>query len=307
MNPALLRTFLSVRRHLNYTRAAEELFLTQPAVSRQIRQLEAELGLRLFEQIGKTLHLTEGGKTLAVEAVELLGHIERATETVQAHAALDRGRISLGASSTPGLYLLPEVVGRFRRQFPNVEVHYTVENSRRIEQKVLSNDVDLGFVGVAPSSAAVNAETWLADRIVFFAAVDDPLGLGGQLDARRLAEHTWVIREQGAATRTLVERRLSRQRIKPKHVIEMSCPEGVKALVAAGVGISYMSIHGLADDLAQKRFRLLDVRGFDLRRSIYAIQHKDKHVSAPMKEFRKLLAPVTTATSRGDAVIPARR
>lgn len=298
MNPVLLRTFLAVRRHMNYTRAAEELFLTQPAVSRQIRQLESELGLRLFEQIGKTLHLTEGGKTLAVEAVELLGHIERATETVQAHAALDRGRISIGASSTPGLYLLPEVVGRFRRQFPNVEVHYTVENSRRIEQKVLANEVDLGFVGAAPSSRAVRAETWVADRIVFFAAVDDPLDTlahsdRAALDPRRLADHTWVIREQGAATRTLVERRLSRHRIKPKHVIEMSCPEGVKALVAAGVGLSYMSIHGLAEDLQRKRFRLLNVRGFDLRRSIYAIRHKDKHLFAAMKEFRKLLASVS--------------
>lgn len=290
MNPVHLRSFLAVHRHLNYTRAAEELYLTQPAVSRQIHQLEAELGVRLFEQLGKTLHVTDAGRTLAAEADALFGHISRATEAVQAHAAMDAGRLSLGASSTPGLYLLPDFVGRFRRAFPSVELHYAVENSQRIERRILHNDVDLGFVGAPPASPAIKAEKWIADRIVFFAASDYPLPARKSIDPRELAEHTWVLREHGAATRTLAERWLARRKVKPRHTIEMSCPEGVKALVAAGVGVSYMSIHGLAEDVQRGRFRVLNVTDFDLQRTIYAIRHKDKHVSTAMKAFLELLA-----------------
>src|SRR3990170_6921040 len=100
MNPHHLRTFLSVRKHRNYTRAAEEVFLTQPAVSRQMRQLEEKLGVRLFEQIGKTLHLTDAGETLAVEAEKLLGAMERTAEAVRSHRSAERGSIRIGASTT---------------------------------------------------------------------------------------------------------------------------------------------------------------------------------------------------------------
>src|SRR4030042_4560874 len=102
MNPRHLPPFLSVRKHRNYTRAAEEVFLTQPAVSRQVRQLEEKLGVRLFEQIGKTLHLTDAGETLAVEAGKLLGAVGTTAEAVRSHRTAERGSIRIGASTTPG-------------------------------------------------------------------------------------------------------------------------------------------------------------------------------------------------------------
>src|SRR3989337_2550568 len=145
MNPHHLRTFLSVGKHRNYARAAEEVFLTQPAVSRQMRQLEEELGVRLFEQIGKTLHLTDAGETLAVEAGKLLGGMERTAAAASSHRTAERGSMRIGASTTPGFYLLPDLLGRFHRRFPKVAFLYTVENSLRIEQTIVRNEPELGF------------------------------------------------------------------------------------------------------------------------------------------------------------------
>ena len=147
MNPEHLRTFLAVQKHLNFTRAAEALFLSQPAVSRQIKQLERRLGVAVFEQIGKSLHLTEAGRILVPEAERLLGNIERVAEVVRRHRSAESGQLRVGASTTPGLYLLPSALGRFHRKYPKVEFHYVVEKSMSIEQRILANELDLGFVG----------------------------------------------------------------------------------------------------------------------------------------------------------------
>src|SRR4030067_941170 len=116
MNPHPPRTVLSVRKHRNYTRAAEEVSLTQPAVSRQVRQLEEKLGVRLFEQIGKTLHPTDAGETLAVEAEKLLGAMERTAEAVRSHRSAERGSIRIGASTTPGVYALADLLEEYPRR-----------------------------------------------------------------------------------------------------------------------------------------------------------------------------------------------
>ncbi|MHC4729076.1 MAG: LysR family transcriptional regulator, partial [Planctomycetota bacterium] len=147
MNPHHLRTFLAVRKHLNYTHAAQDLFLSQPAVSRQVRQLERELGVRLFEQIGKSLHPTDAGETLTREAEKILGALERTAEAVRAHRSAEHGSLRVGASTTPGFYLLPGLLGRFHARYPRVDLRYAVENSLRIEQMIVRNELDLGFVG----------------------------------------------------------------------------------------------------------------------------------------------------------------
>jgi DNA-binding transcriptional LysR family regulator len=289
LNPSHLRAFLAVQKHANYTRAAEELFLSQPAVSRQVDQLENELGVPLFEQIGKTIHLTEAGRVLQREAERLLGDMERVAESVRALGLAGRGRIAVGASSAPGLYLLPAVIGQFCQRFPGIELQYCVENSCRIEQKILRNELDLGFVGVAPMDSSLVAERILDDRIVFFSSPNHGLAAYRDVDVRQMVESNWIVRERGAATRQLVETWMTREKVKPSRLIEISCSEGVKALVAAGVGLSYMSIHGLISDLERGQLRLLNVRGFDLSRPIYVVRHRDKHISPAMATFEELV------------------
>ena len=285
MNPHHLRTFLAVRRHRNYTRAGEEVFLTQPAVSRQVRQLEEELGVRLFEQIGKSLHLTDAGKTLAVEAEKLLGAMERTAEAVRSHRSAERGSVRIGASTTPGFYLLPDLLGRFHRRFPKVALHYTVENSLRIEQMLVRNELDLGFVGARLSSGELELKPLVEDEIVCFAAPSHRLAKARRIDPSLFEEEMWVIREKGSATRRIFEDSLSSRKGTIRNAIELACPEACKALVRAGIGISFMSVHGLRSEIRAKCLVKIPVTGMSLKRPIFLARHSEKRNSPVMESF----------------------
>jgi len=285
MNPHHLRTFLAVRRHLNYTRAAEEVFLTQPAVSRQVRQLEEKLGVRLFEQIGKSLHLTDAGETLAVEAEKLLGAMERTAEAVRSHRSAERGSIRIGASTTPGFYLLPDLLGQFHRRFPKVALHYTVENSLRIEQMLVRNELDLGFVGASLSSRELELKPLVEDEIVCFTSPSHRLAKVRRIAPSSLEEEMWIIREKGSATRLLFEDWLLSRKGAIRKSIELTCPETCKALVRAGIGISFMSVHGLRAEIRAKYLVKIPVTEMSLKRPIYLAKHSDKRNSPVMESF----------------------
>ncbi|MHC4136153.1 MAG: LysR family transcriptional regulator [Planctomycetota bacterium] len=285
MNPHHLRTFLAVRKHLNYTHAAQDLFLSQPAVSRQVRQLERELGVRLFEQIGKSLHPTDAGETLTREAEKILGALERTAEAVRAHRSAEHGSLRVGASTTPGFYLLPGLLGRFHARYPRVDLRYAVENSLRIEQMIVRNELDLGFVGAHLAHDDLDLERLVDDEIVCFAGPSHPLAGRRRIAPRSLEKHTWIIREKGSATRRLFESWLARNDGATGLTIELHSPEAIKALVAAGVGFSFMSVHALKDELRRKRLKRLPVTGLRLRRPIYLVRHTHKHTSPVMETF----------------------
>jgi DNA-binding transcriptional LysR family regulator len=297
VQPDHLRTFLAAHRSRNYTRAGEEVFLSQSAVTRQVQALQRELGVRLFEQIGKRLHPTVAGDALAREAVGLLGAIERATERVRGLRAPDQGRLRIGASTTPGHYFLPPALGRFHRRFPQVEIRYAVENSLRIEQRIVGNDLDLGIVGAHLSHADLQLEPLVTDEVVVFAAATHPLARRRRVSIRDLSGALWVLRERGSATRQLFETWLASQGGIIQHSMELSCPETVKATVAAGIGVSFASAHGLRSGGQRNRLRRLPVAGMNLTRPIYLVRHQNKHVSPAMTAFMELLrASVETTT-----------
>ncbi|OIP34650.1 MAG: hypothetical protein AUK27_06795 [Deltaproteobacteria bacterium CG2_30_66_27] len=303
MNPHHLRTFLAVWRHRNYTRAAEEIFLTQPAVSRQVRQLEEKLGVRLFERIGKSLHLTDAGKTLAGEAEKLLGAMERTAEAVRSHRSAERGSVRIGASTTPGFYLLPDLLGRFHRRFPKVALHYTVENSLRIEQMILRNELDLGFVGAHLSSEDLVLKPLLEDEIVCFTAPSHRLAKVRHVAPGSLEDELWIIREKGSATRRLFEDWLSSRKGTIRKTIELTCPETCKALVRAGIGLSFMSVHGLRSELRAGRLVRIPVTGMSLKRPIFLAMHSEKRCSPVMETFLRIVEgalpkPATTEEMR---------
>jgi DNA-binding transcriptional LysR family regulator len=299
VDPKLLRTFLAVRRHGSFTEAAREAFLTQPAVSRRIRQLEAELGIRLFEQIGKSLHLTDAGRVLAAEAEKLLGSIERSAEAVRAVRSVEHGSLRIGASSTPGFYLLPRIVGRFHRRFPGVDLGYVVDNSLRIEERIVRNELDLGFVGAHLTHEDLRLEPVARDEVVCFAHPSHPLARRARIAAGQIEGQMWVTRERGSATRSLVEEWLAREGIHMSKTIELGCPEAVKALVAAGVGMSAISIHGLREE-PRARLARLRIARMRLLRPIFLARHADKHVSPVMEAFLRdaLPALATVAPDR---------
>ena len=287
LEPELLRTFLAVVRHSNLTRAAADLFVTQSAVTRRIGRLERDLGVPVFERLGKTLHLTHAGESLAREAPSFIGGVDRLLERIRAHRSASTGRLRVGASTTPGLYLLPPVVRSFRERFPDVEFAYGVENSLHIEERIVRNELDLGFVGAHLSHASLRLRALLDDEIVWYASEAHPLVRRRSVTGRDLAPETCVVREPGSATRTLVDAWLKRSRVRLTTTIQMGCPESAKTLVRAGLGVSYLSAWGLRGD-GGIGLRRLDLDGGRLSRPVFLALHADKHLSPPMQAFLRL-------------------
>ncbi|MBI3833428.1 MAG: LysR family transcriptional regulator [Planctomycetes bacterium] len=289
MNPGLLSAFLVVRKHRNFTRAAEELFLSQPAVSRQIQQLERELGVSLFDRLGKSLHPTEAGETLAAEAERLLGGLDRAVEAVRSHALPGTGRLRIGAGTTPGLYILPPILGEFQKRYPNVEIHISIGQSAHVAQQVLRNEIDIGFVGSALNERELLTEPIADDEIVCFARSKHPAVKRRNIDIRSLSNETWIVRPKGSATRTLFDDWMTTKRCMLRRTIEIDSPEGIRALVEAGVGISYMSVHALHASVRQRQLAILSVKGLNLQRTIWAVRHIDKRATPSMQAFLQIV------------------
>lgn len=303
MNLQHLKTFLYVLKNLNYTRAAEELFLTQSAVSQQIRQLEQELGLKLFEQIGKKIYPTDAGRILESEATRVLTHVDRAREVMEEISGLQKGRIRIGASTTPGVYILPQILAAFRSAYPAVTTSLIIDNTRSIETHILSNALDLAFVGRGVTREELIVKPYLEDHLIPIAPVKHPLCSEHELLPGRLSKEPFIVREPGSATREAVESWARKHRIKLNVAYEFDSPEAVKMAVISGLGVSVLSAYAVAWELRTKRVAMLNVKGFRIQRPLTVIHHKDKHLAQAAILFMQTAHKMKTRKVLGNAVI----
>jgi len=287
-----LHTFLTVERRGSFTAAATELHLSQPAVSRRMQQLEEELGERLFERLGRNIHLTPAGRTLVGQARLLLGDRNRLLEAVRAHADPDRGVVRLGASTTPGLYLLPPVLDALQRDLPGLHCLYSIDNSEVIKRRVLANELDLGVIGGPVTEGPLVAESIVDDAIVCFARPDHPLASCSEVKAADLLAATWILREPGSATRALFEGWLRHVGGRLKHKVEIRDPEAAKLLVDAGLGLAWGSLLGLGRDLERGRFVALSIPDFTPTRTLSVVHHADKFISPVIGQVLERIAAV---------------
>lgn len=283
LTPSWLATFLAVAEHLNYTRAAEALFITQPAVSRQMQALQRATGVRLIEQVGKSLALTDAGRAFLREAQRLRGDLARAGEVLQDVRAGSAGRLRLGASTTPGLYIVPPALGSFLRSRPKVELVFRIANTLAIEEALLRNELDVGFVGGHLAHAELSGETLVGDEVLVYAAKSHPLARARRVRPEQLVEQTFIMREAGSATRRAFEAWLGGRGLALSRVIELSCPEGIKRLVASGMGVAINSCQGLPARGGD--FKQLQVPGLDIRRRLLIVKHKDKVISPLIEDL----------------------
>jgi DNA-binding transcriptional LysR family regulator len=242
-----------------------------------MRQLESRLGVPLFEQIGKELHLTDAGRTLEREARLLLGHVGRIEEAVRAHREGVVGRLRIGASTTPGFYLLPTALGSFHATHPKVELELAVDTSKAIEQRLIRNEIDLAFVGGRIAHPDVCAKECLVDEVVCFARK--------RVGAAALRSELCVLREEGSATRQLFERWIADKGGPPERTMVVRCPDALKTMVAAGIGYSFLSVHGVGPELERGELRRLAVTGMKLTRPITMAWHVGKHLSPTIRAF----------------------
>jgi DNA-binding transcriptional LysR family regulator len=280
-----LQVFLSVARHLNYTRAAEEVNLSQPSVSVRMRQLERDLGSKLFEQLGKKIALTEAGKLLVPYAGKVISAMDDARNAMDELQGLERGSLRVGASTTPGMYLIPKTIAHFKRCYPKIDVHLTVKDTRQIEEGVIQNEFDFGFVGGHLTGDEVNVVSWINDELVLIVPLGHRLAGRRLIKPHDLSREQFVFREQGSASRAVVAAHLRKAQIEAEAVMEMANPESVKKAVQNGLGIAFISAFAVESELKAKTLLTVKVQTLQIHRELKIVYRKDKHLSPAARAF----------------------
>ncbi|MFQ5802822.1 MAG: LysR family transcriptional regulator [Candidatus Methylomirabilales bacterium] len=284
-----LRIFLTVARHRSYSRAAEDLYLSQPAVSIQIRELEQAIGAPLFERAGRNILLTEAGEALLPYAQRVHQVLDDARMVMEELQGLKRGRITLAAVSTAGAYVLPPILGLFREAHPGIVITLEVTNRSTLRHRLLQNEVDLVLMGRPPDGIPHVAEPFLPEELVVIAAPSHPLTRGRRIPVARLAREVFIQREVGSGTRLAVEEFFRQRNADIQSSFELGDNSAVKEGVAAGLGVAVLHRRAVQLDVTLKRLVILDVQGFPLKRQWHVVHRKEKQLSQATLAFKVFL------------------
>jgi len=280
-----LRIFRAVARHRSFTAAAVELHLSQSAVSVQIRELGIVLGTPPFELIGKKVHLTDAGGLLEVYASRMEGWLREMTQDFAAYRENGTGLVRIGASTSIGTYYLPSLLAEFSVRHPRVRVTLVIENSAHIEERLLTNEFDLGFIGAASGSRDIVSKPFLEDELFFCCAPGHPLARARSIVPERLSKERIVIREPGSATRATMEAHLRRHGSSFPHFMELGSVEAIKQVVISGLGIGYFSAITVCNEIAAGRLVRLRVSGLTVGRTFCIVHHRLKKETAMLAAF----------------------
>jgi DNA-binding transcriptional LysR family regulator len=279
-----LKIFEAVARHLSFSRAAEELHLTQPAVSMQVQALEDQAGLPLTEQAGKKVRLTAAGEEVARQARRIAEQLREAGEALAALKGVEAGRLKIGVVST-AKYFAPSLLAEFRRRHPGVEIQLTVSNRGTVVRHLAENDIDLAIMGTPPSEFDTVAKVFAEHPLVFIAAPDHPLAGKRRIDPRQLADETLLFRESGSGTRGALERFLAEHQVSVGATMELGSNETIKQAVMAGLGISFLSEHTIGLERAVGRLVKLNVVGTPVNRQWRLVYRTDKRLMPAATAF----------------------
>ncbi|MBI4241670.1 MAG: LysR family transcriptional regulator [Candidatus Rokubacteria bacterium] len=282
--------FLAVARAGSFRRAADTLHLSQPALSQHVRELEEELGARLFDRLGRTVVLTEAGRLLEEHALRLFATLDGAREAVGELLGLKRGSLLIGGSTTPGIYVLPSLMAAFQARYPGIRVALRIANSRVIEERVRANELDLGVVGghvLGPGERCLTAG--LLDELVLVVPPAHPWAGRGSVRPEQLADERLLMREEGSATRQVTERALQQAGVKFRMAMELDHTEAIKQAVMAGLGVAFVSVHAVKEELTAGRLRVLRLRGLPIRRHFHVIHHEARALPPAARAFVELL------------------
>jgi DNA-binding transcriptional LysR family regulator len=283
-----LQVFEAVARRLSFSRAAAELHLTQPAVSMQVKQLEAQAGLPLFERLGKKIFLTEAGAELHRYSRVIAQQLRDADEALAARKGLSQGRLVITMVST-AKYFVPPLLARFLRQHPGVTVKLSANNREVVLEQLADNEVDLAIMGRTPQGMDAVAEAFARHPHVVIAAPGHALAKKRRIPLARLAEETFLIREPGSGTRGLLERLFAEHGLVLNVSMEMASNETIKQAVQAGMGVSLLSLHTIGLELKTRRLAVLDVRGLPIVRDWHVVHLAAKRLSPVAQAFKDFL------------------
>jgi len=283
-----LGVFRAVAEHRNYTQAAKALFLTQPAVSMQIKQLEEQTGLPLFERTGKQTQLTEAGHELLHYARLIQQQLEEAQLSMEELQGLKRGRLHLTMASTAN-YFTPQLIAAFHHEYPGAQVTLDVTNRAGLINAVENNNTDMAIMGRPPEGHHMVGIPFMDNPLVAIAAPSHPLALRRKIPLSALRDEVFIVREKSSGTRIAVDRFFAAHGLELPSGMEMNRSEAIKQAVMAELGLGIVSLHTLDMELTLKRLVVLDVEDFPIMRQWHIVHREGKRFSAIPEAFKEFV------------------
>ena len=279
-----LKLFEAVSRLGSYTRAAEELNLTQPAVSIQIKRLEEQAGLALLEQVGKKTFLTAAGKAMYQASLDILERVEDLKNTIEDFKGAIKGPLQVSVVTT-AKYFMPHLVGMFLQQYPDVEPKLNFTNRARILERLISNEDDFVVMGQIPEDDRLEAYPFLNNILGIVAPVNHPLTGRKNITLKDLTKERFLKREIGSGTRIVFDQMLEERGLHIEPYMELGSSEALKQGVMAGLGLAVLSLHTVQLERDVGKIAVLDVEGFPLTRRWYVVHLKGRKLSLVARTF----------------------
>jgi DNA-binding transcriptional LysR family regulator len=293
MNLNHLFLFRAVAEAGGFSRAAENIHVSQPAISMQVGELEAELGLTLFHRLPRGVKLTTAGQLLLGYAQRLGSVVAEAERAMAEVKGLSRGRLAVGASTTVGVYLLPDPLGEYRRRHPGIDLQFDIANTEEIERRLADGTLDAGLTeGLPPDSDEVESVVFLRDRLVPIGRPDHPrLRVKNQpLSLQELCAEPMILREAGSGTREVIERHLAKGGLKlERATMVLGSTEAIKRAVIAGLGVAIVSHLTVQPELMSGQLVILPVRNFQLTRPLHRLCWRGRALNPAALAFVRLL------------------
>lgn len=283
-----LKVFEAVARHNSFTRAAEELFLTQPTVSMQVKQLTKAVGMPLFDQVGKRLYLTQVGEALVKTCREVFENLDQFEMTVADLKGLKQGRLRIAVVTT-AKYFIPRLLGPFCRRYPGIDVSLQVTNHERLISRLSDNLDDLYVMSQLPENLDITYQSVLENPLVLMAPANHPLSQEKNISLERIAHEPFIMREPGSGTRKAVQNLFDEHNLTLKVQLDLGSNEAIKQAIAGGLGVSVLSAHTLALDNPHNQLAILDVEHFPIERYWYAVHPSGKQLSIVAQTFLEYL------------------
>lgn len=283
-----LQCFSEVARNLSFTRAAEALHLTQPAVSMQVRQLEQQTGIAVTEQIGKQIYLTEAGEEVFRYAKSILQQVDEMDDVLNKMKGVAGGQLRIAAISSAN-YFAPKLLGVFHQRFPDVGVSMDVTRQQSVLKQVADNEVDMAIMGQPPNEMQVDAIPFMDNPLVIVAAPSHRLAKARNISLKQMEKEIFLTREPGSGTRGAMHRFFRENKLKLTTGMGMGSLEGIKQSVQAELGLGLVPLGSIEIELKLKKLTVLNIRGMPIRRHWYVVLHKGKRLSAAADAFKSLL------------------
>jgi DNA-binding transcriptional LysR family regulator len=300
MNFNQLKTFYFAVKYGGYSAAAEALFITQPAVTKQIQQLEAIYGIKFLNRFGKKMVLTDAGEVLYDFADKIFQMENQAEESLRDFQQRKSGRLRIHASESFGAYYLPFIINRFRKKYPNIHISVNIFPNQEVIENTIKLENDLGFISYAYDHKKLVIQDVLEDKLVLIVPPSHPFARMKLLDPQKLDGQAIVMHEKESATREIVDAFLRRNNLSVSISLELSNNEAIKRAVEEGAGFSLISEYVVSEEVKRKKLKSIALADPAMKRKFYLIHHKDKYLSHPFQMFLYMVNQWATEYAKKD-------